>query len=122
LLNFHELLTTMIKAVRVSALAVMGAFLLSGVAFASDPAPAPPSPPAPPAQSEAPPSPPETPAPPATQTTEKDPRDEVVCRKEEGTVGSRLGARKVCKTRRQWRDEREAANPPDGSQGPKVNN
>lgn len=36
---------------------------------------------------------------------EKDPMDEVVCRREETTVGSRLGARKVCKTRRQWRDE-----------------
>jgi hypothetical protein len=112
----------MIKSVRVLALAVMGAFLLAGVAYASDPPSAPPAaPPAPPAESDAPTPPEAPPAPPATQPTEKDPLDEVVCRKEEGTVGSRLGSRKVCKTRRQWREEREADNPPDGSQGPKVN-
>lgn len=112
----------MIKAVRVSALAVMGAFLLTGAAFASDTPPAPPSPPTPPpAQSDAAPPPPATPALPATQTTEKDPLDEIVCRKEEATVGSRLGSRKVCKTRRQWRDEQRNATSddlPDGSLQP----
>jgi hypothetical protein len=124
--QFQESLTAMINAVRVSALTVMGAFLLTGAAFASDTPPAPPSPPTPPAQGDAPPPPPDSPAPPATQTTEKDPLDEIVCRKEEATVGSRLGARKVCKTRRQWRDEQRDATSndlPDGSlpPGPGVN-
>jgi len=115
----------MTKAVRVSALALMGALLLVGAALASpDAPPAPPTPPSPPAQSDAVPPPPEAPAPtpPAAQTDEKDPLDEVVCKKDEAMVGSRLGSRKVCKTRRQWRDERDAAAGPDGSMVPKVNN
>lgn len=113
----------MIKTVRVSALAVMGALLLTGAAFASDTPSAPPSPPTPPpAQGDAAlPLPPPAPALPATQTTEKDPLDEIVCRKEEATVGSRLGSRKVCKTRRQWRDDQRNATSddlPDGSLQP----
>lgn len=113
----------MTKAVRVSALALMGAFLLAGGAFASDTPAATPAPPSPPAQTDAVPPPPEAPpAPPAAQTVEKDPLDEVVCKKDEAMVGSRLGSRKVCKTRRQWRDERDAAAAPDGSMAPKVNN
>ncbi len=71
-------------------------------------------------------TPPASPSPPATQTAEKDPLDEIVCRNEEATVGSRLGSRKVCKTRRQWRDEQRDATSndlPDGSRppGPGVN-
>jgi hypothetical protein len=31
--------------------------------------------------------------------------DEVVCKRDQSTVGSRLDSRKVCKTRRQWRDD-----------------
>jgi hypothetical protein len=121
----QELLIAMIKAVRVSALAVVGTFLLTGAAFASNPPPAPPAPPSPPTGDVAPP-PPAPAAPPSTQTTEKDPLDEIVCKKEEATVGSRLGARKVCKTRRQWRDEKRdatATDLPDGSlqPGPGVN-
>lgn len=112
----------MIKAVPASALAVLGAFFLMGAAFASETPSVPPSPPTPPpAQGDAAPPPPGTPAPPATQTAEKDPLDEIVCRKEEATVGSRLGSRKVCKTRRQWRDEQRNATSddlPDGSLQP----
>jgi hypothetical protein len=115
--QFQESLTAMIKAVHLPALAVLGVFLLSGAAYASD-TPAQPSQPSPPQGDQAPPPPgaPATPA--APQTTEKDPLDEIVCRKEEATVGSRLGARKVCKTRRQWRDEKRDATSndlPDGS-------
>jgi hypothetical protein len=98
-----------------SALAGVGLLAMSSVAFAAD-TPATEAPATPPvAQEVAPPAPPPASAP---QTTEKDPLDEIVCRKEEATVGSRLGARKVCKTRRQWRDEkRDATSPdiPDGS-------
>jgi len=125
IVQFQESQTAMIMAVRISALAVMGAILLAGAAYASDMPPAPPSPPSPPAQGDA--APPGTPpAQPTTQTAEKDPLDEIVCRKEEATVGSRLGSRKVCKTRRQWRDEKRDASAvdlPDGSlqPGPGVN-
>ncbi|MBL8781708.1 MAG: hypothetical protein JNL06_12305 [Alphaproteobacteria bacterium] len=125
--QFQESLTAMIKGLRVSALAVMGAFLLAGAAYASDTPPAPPAPSSPPPQGEASPPPPGAPpAPPTSQTAEKDPLDEIVCRKEEATVGSRLGSRKVCKTRRQWRDEKRDATStdlPDGSlqPGPGVN-
>ena len=106
----------MIKAVRVSALAVMSAFLLTGAVFASD---TPPAPPPAPMQGDAAPPPPEVPpAPPAPQTTEKDPLDEIVCKRVDAASGSRLGTRKECKTRRQWRDERRdepAADVPGGS-------
>jgi hypothetical protein len=105
----------MSKVVRFSAV-VVGAFLLAGAAYASDPPPAPPSPPAQPQGEAAPP--PVPPATPSSQATEKDPLDEIVCKKEEATVGSRLGSRKVCKTRRQWRDEKRDATStdlPDGS-------
>jgi len=116
----------MIMAVRVSALAVVGAFLLTSATYASDTPPVPPSPPSPPAQADAPPPPGAPPTPPTSQTAEKDSLDEIVCRKEESTVGSRLGSRKVCKTRRQWRDEKRDATSvdlPDGSlqPGPGVN-
>jgi len=105
----------MIKSLSVSAVAAIGVFILAGAAYASDPPPAPPAPPSQP-QGEA--APPPPPAPPAAQTAEKDPLDEIVCKKEEATVGSRLGSRKVCKTRRQWRDEKRDATStdlPDGS-------
>jgi hypothetical protein len=122
IVQFQEFLTAMIKAVRVSALAVMSALLLTGAAFASDTPPAAPTPPSPPASGDVPPPPEAPPAPPTTQTAEEDPLDEVVCKKEEATVGSRLGSRKVCKTRRQWREEREGAESVTGSPVPKVSN
>jgi len=108
----------MIKSLSVSAVAAIGVFILAGAAYASDPPPAPPAPPSQPQGEAAPPPPPAPPAPPAAQTAEKDPLDEIVCKKEEATVGSRLGSRKVCKTRRQWRDEKRDATStdlPDGS-------
>lgn len=94
-------------------IAVAGAFALAGAAFASDPPAPPSSPPPPPASPDAPQPPPEPP-----KAAEKDPLDEIVCRKEEPTVGTRLNSRKICKTRRQWRDEQRDATStdlPDGS-------
>ena len=51
-----------------------------------------------------------TPATPAagSDATAQDPaakgsEDEVVCRKEDATTGSRIGARKICRTVREWR-------------------
>ena len=34
--------------------------------------------------------------------TEKKPGDEIVCRKEPPATGSRIGARKICRTAREW--------------------
>lgn len=51
----------------------------------------------------------QTPPPPQPATPPKDPMDEVVCKKEEATTGSRLGARKVCKTRREWKQIQDDA-------------
>ncbi len=109
----------MSRFVRLSALTAVSALFLSGAAFAEEPA-TPETPAAPPAtQGETPAATPATaPAPATTQPAEKDPLDEIVCRKEEATVGSRIGARKICKTRRQWRDEQRDATSrelPDGS-------
>ena len=106
--------------VAIRAAVVTGAFVLAGAAFADDQAPGQPkSDEAVPSTSATPPS-PQQPAQPAAEA-EKNPLDEIVCKKEDPTVGSRIGSRKVCKTRRQWRDgERDATSPdlPDGSLQP----
>lgn len=97
------------------ALASVSAFLLAGAAFASEETPAEPasSQPATQGETQTPATAPAPPAPGTQSTTERDPMDEIVCKKEEATVGSRLGARKVCKTRRKWRDEQRDATSPD---------
>jgi hypothetical protein len=92
----------MIRTLTLSAFVGLGFVVLSGAALANEALP-------PPGQGTAQPAPSSTPP----QTAQKDPLDEIVCRKEEATVGSRLGARKVCKTRRQWREERRNATSPD---------
>ncbi len=50
------------------------------------------------------------PAPPATQDTSSQQKDdEIVCKKEPAPIGSRIGARKVCKTVAEWRRIQAAA-------------
>src|SRR6185295_1791248 len=87
----------MMKPLCVSAFAVSGFLLLTNAAFASEEAPSAPPPGATPPSAEAPARQP-APAPP-------DPDDEVICKKEEPRMGSVLNRRKVCKTRRDWREE-----------------
>jgi len=66
-----------------------------GVAFADDTTPqAPPQ-----DQATQQPAAQQTPA--AATKSEKDPLDEIECRKET-TIGSRIGGKRVCKTRREW--------------------
>jgi len=90
----------MMKPLCVSAFAVWGLLLLTNAVFASEDAPSAPPPGATPPSAEAPAP---SPAPP-------DPDDEVICKKEEPRMGSVLGRRKICKTRREWREtERENA-------------
>ena len=97
----------MTRVVGVRALAVAGAFALfaaAGVAMAED---TPATQPAPEQGATA-------PAQPVVRTGQEpaDAQDEVVCKKEEATTGTRLGAKKICKTRREWdqlaRDSQEA--------------
>ena len=93
----------MMKLLCVSAFAVWGVLLLTSAAFASDEAPS-----APPPNTTTP-----TAEAPAPAPALPDPDDEVICKKEEPRMGSVLGRRKICKTRREWREmERENAAKP----------
>jgi hypothetical protein len=80
-------------------IALMGVFLSVGMAIASETPSSEPTPP-PAASAEPPPPPPAT-----ADEDETESMDVIICKTEPPEVGSRLGKRKICKTRREWRAE-----------------
>jgi hypothetical protein len=91
------------------ALLIASSLAAQGVALADDPASAPPeqTPPATPTT-----TPPTGGTPPGDNTAQsagEQKEDKVVCKKTDPPLGSRMGAKKVCKKESEWRREREAA-------------
>ena len=83
--------------VGIGAVAIVGALAFAAVASADTTPPAPEQPTSPPQSAPQ----PQPPQPQQPVMGPKDPLDEVVCKKQE-TSGSRIGGKKVCKTRREW--------------------
>ena len=78
--------------------ASLAAMAATGIAYAEGT-----TPPADPAPVTQPASQPGTPSDNAAQNAAgKDPGDEIVCKKQPPPIGSRVGARKVCRTAREW--------------------
>ena len=49
----------------------------------------------------------QTPAPPAVAPAAPPGGNEIICKRQEAATGSRIGARRVCKTAEQWRQEQQ---------------